>query len=72
VIATAPVTLRSEPLEERAALGEVASLEEVERIDALPGWVRVERADGLRGWLPEDTVFELRLRAAREGATTGG
>jgi len=61
VIASNPVALRSEPLEERAALGELASLEEVERIDALPGWVRIERADGQRGWVREENLFALHL-----------
>jgi tetratricopeptide (TPR) repeat protein len=63
VIGTGHVPLRSEPLEERAPVGELALLEEVERIDELPGWVRVERADGLRGWVREDALFGLRLSA---------
>jgi len=59
VIESGGVPLRAEPLEERAPVGELAALEEVERLDSLPGWVRVERADGLRGWAREDAFFSL-------------
>lgn len=65
VISKSGVTLRNEPLEARAAVGELASLEEVERIDELPGWVRVERADGQRGWVRSESVFPLLLGPAR-------
>jgi len=61
VISKSPVTLRNEPLEARAAVGELAALEEVERIDELPGWVRVERGDGQRGWVRADALFALEL-----------
>lgn len=61
VIASGSVTLRNEPLEARAPVGELATLEEVERLDQLPGWVRVERADGLRGWVREEALFALQL-----------
>jgi len=60
VIASASVPLRAEPLEARATVGELAVLEEVERLDELPGWTRVERADGLRGWVRSDTLFGVR------------
>lgn len=59
VIASGGVPLRAEPLEERAPVGELAVLEEVERLDALPGWVRVERADGLRGWARAEAFLSL-------------
>lgn len=59
VCASGGVALRAEPLEERPAVGELAALEEVERLDALPGWVRVERADGLRGWARAEALFAL-------------
>ena len=59
VSASGGVPLRAEPLEERAPVGELAALEEVELMDALPGWVRVERAGGLRGWAREDAFFSL-------------
>jgi hypothetical protein len=59
VIGAGDVSLRAEPLEDRAAIGALESLEEVERLDELPGWVRVERKDGLRGWVKEETVFPL-------------
>lgn len=56
------VTLRSEPLETSTAVGELAPLEEVERLDALPGWVRVERGDGSRGWVREPALLPLVLK----------
>ena len=59
VSASGGVPLRAEPLEERAPVGELAVLEEVELLDALPGWVRVECAAGLRGWAREDAFFSL-------------
>jgi tetratricopeptide (TPR) repeat protein len=61
VIASTNVPLRAEPLEARSPVGELAVLEEVERIDALPGWTRVERADGLRGWVRAETLYALEL-----------
>jgi hypothetical protein len=61
VVIQGSVTLRSEPLETSTALGELAALEEVERLDALPGWVRVERADGSRGWVREPALLPLVL-----------
>jgi tetratricopeptide (TPR) repeat protein len=59
VTAGGGVPLRAEPLEARSPVGELAALEEVERLDALPGWVRVERADGTRGWVREEALFSL-------------
>lgn len=59
VVASGGVALRAEPLEERSPVGELAVLEEVERLDSLPGWVRVERADGLRGWARAEALFAL-------------
>lgn len=61
VVASASVPLRAEPLEARTPVGELAVLEEVERLDELPGWTRVERADGLRGWVPSESLLALRL-----------
>jgi tetratricopeptide (TPR) repeat protein len=61
VVRTGSVPLRSEPLDTRDAIGELSALEEVDRIDALPGWIRVETRNGLRGWVREDTLFALRL-----------
>lgn len=54
---TAP--LRSEPRPELDPIATLAAGEEVERVDALPGWVRVETNAGERGWLPEKAVFVL-------------
>lgn len=59
VTAGGGVPLRAEPLEACSPVGELATLEEVGRLDALPGWVRVERADGTRGWVREDALFSL-------------
>lgn len=55
------VALRAEPLDSRPTIGELEALEEVERIDALPGWVRVRRSDGQRGWVRAGALFPLRL-----------
>lgn len=55
------VALRAEPLESRPAIGELEALEEVERVDALPGWVRVRRADGQRGWVRAGALLALQL-----------
>jgi tetratricopeptide (TPR) repeat protein len=63
VVASGQVPLRSEPLETRDAIGALATLEEVERVDQLPGWVRVQRADGTRGWVRDDALFALDLGA---------
>lgn len=60
-IGTGGVSLRAEPLEARSPVGELAVLEEVERLDELPGWVRVERRDGSRGWARAEMLFPLRL-----------
>jgi tetratricopeptide (TPR) repeat protein len=61
VIETGNVSLRGEPLEARDPIGELAVLEEVERIDELPGWVRVERSDGTRGWVRAEALYALDL-----------
>jgi tetratricopeptide (TPR) repeat protein len=61
VVASGQVPLRSEPLDARDAIGSLATLEEVERVDQLPGWVRVQRADGTRGWVRDDALFALEL-----------
>jgi tetratricopeptide (TPR) repeat protein len=59
VVDAGSVALRAEPLESRPATGQLEVLEEVERIDALPGWVRIRRADGQRGWVREGALFAL-------------
>lgn len=61
VVASGGASLRSEPLDERAAVGELAVLEQVERLDELPGWVRVQRHDGLRGWVKAEALLALAL-----------
>jgi len=60
VVASGGVPLRSEPLEERDAVAELAPLEEVAWVDALPGWTRVERRDGTRGWVRAEALYDLR------------
>ncbi|MEW6072136.1 MAG: SH3 domain-containing protein, partial [Planctomycetota bacterium] len=60
VIRSASVSLRSEPDLDRPAIGALDPAAVVERIDALPGWVRVETSGGERGWVQEDAVFPLR------------
>jgi len=58
-IGTPEVSLRSEPSLARPEVALVATGAEVQRIDALAGWVRVETADGVRGWAREDRFFRL-------------
>jgi tetratricopeptide (TPR) repeat protein len=59
VVRAPTVPLGSEPRADLPPIGEVAGGEEVERIDALPGWVRIVTGGGLRGWVPEGAVFDL-------------
>ncbi len=61
VVQSSPLALRSEPLEGREPIAELAPLEEVRQVDALPGWTRVERADGMRGWARAETLFLVPL-----------
>jgi hypothetical protein len=60
VIAKAGAPLRSEPRTDAAAIERAEVGAELERIDALPGWVRVELPEGTRGWTRADSVFALR------------
>ena len=59
VVRAPSVALRSEPRRALAPIGELRAGDEVERVDALPGWVRVEQPDGTRGWVQEEAVFPL-------------
>ena len=59
VVRAPSVALRSEPRLELAPIGRVDAGAEVQRIDALTGWVRVLTADGERGWLQEEALFDL-------------
>ena len=61
LVIASSAALRAEPLEARASIGELAALEEVERLDQLPGWVRIQRRDGTRGWVRADALFALRF-----------
>ncbi len=60
VVGEPEVSIRSEPREGLPNLALLYPGETVERIDALPGWIRVETAKGDRGWVPEDALFSLR------------
>lgn len=59
VVADAPLALRSEPRADLPSLTAVQPATILERLDALPGWIRVETEDGLRGWLPESALQSL-------------
>ena len=59
VVAAEPEPLVSEPRADLAPLGTIEPGLLLERIDALPGWVRVETAAGGRGWVPEGAVQAL-------------
>ena len=59
VVSKGSTTIRSEPLDDRPAIGEVSAGEVAQRIDELPDWVRIERRDGTRGWLAREAVFPL-------------
>ena len=60
IVAKPSVALRSEPRQGLPSTGKLDAGLELQRIDALPGWVRVEEADGRRGWVPETAIFELK------------
>jgi tetratricopeptide (TPR) repeat protein len=52
--------VRSEPRADAAVVAEVAAGSEVERLDALPGWVKLAAPDGTEGWVAAGSVFALR------------
>lgn len=52
--------LRSEARAAAATVGRIEAGATVQRVDALPEWVRVETDAGASGWVPADDVFELR------------
>ncbi|MFN0244186.1 MAG: SH3 domain-containing protein [Planctomycetota bacterium] len=60
VISSERVALHSEPRGDAAAVGELAPGDAVERLDALPEWVKVESASGAVGWVKAGAVFDLR------------
>lgn len=60
VVAERAQKLRSEPSTSRGATAEIKPGETVERVDALPGWIRIEADDERRGWVREDALFALR------------
>ena len=51
--------LRSEPRIDAAAVGRAEAAEIVERVDALPGWVRVRTAEDVFGWTEDGGILEL-------------
>ena len=62
VVRAPSVALRSEPRRELSPIARVDAGERVERIDALPGWVRVRNAEGDRGWVPVTSVQRVYTR----------
>lgn len=60
VISPERAAVHSEPRGDAAAVGELAPGDEVERLDALPEWVKVESASGAVGWVKASSVFDLR------------
>lgn len=65
VVAVGGATIRSEPRLQSPAIGRAEPGSEVEREDALPGWVRVAAADGTRGWVAEDELLSLSVPRSR-------
>lgn len=59
VVGAPSASLRSEPRQDGAPVGIALAGGVVERIDALPGWVRVRNDEGLRGWVEEREVLSL-------------
>lgn len=51
--------LRSEPRADATAVGRAEAAEIVERVDALPGWVRVRTSGNVFGWTEDSAVLEL-------------
>lgn len=51
--------LASEPRDGAPRIGRVEPGQRVERVDALPGWVRVRAGASLSGWLDEDAVRDF-------------
>lgn len=52
-----PVTLRSEPREDAAGIGDLAPGARVADLDQLPDWIKVETSDGTQGWVPRSACF---------------
>jgi tetratricopeptide (TPR) repeat protein len=50
--------LRSEPRAQAAVIDRLLAASEVERVDALPGWVRVKKGDTV-GWIESDAALPL-------------
>jgi tetratricopeptide (TPR) repeat protein len=50
--------LHSEPRDQAAMIDRLVAASEVERVDALPGWVRVKR-NGTVGWIKSDAALPL-------------
>lgn len=59
VTAAGGASLRAEPRAEATAVGRADAGSLVERVDAVPGWVRVRAPDGGRGWVAEDELLAL-------------
>lgn len=59
VISPERVAVHSEPRADAAPVGEIAPGEQVERLDALPEWVKVQSPSGAVGWVKSNSVFDL-------------
>ncbi|MDP6540507.1 MAG: SH3 domain-containing protein [Planctomycetota bacterium] len=59
VISEKDVGVHSEPRADAPGVGTLAAGSEIERLDALPGWVKVALPGGRSGWVPGETVFPL-------------
>ena len=59
VVGQPTVTLRSEPRTDLPAIAVLDPGETVDRIDALPDWIRVTTSKGERGWAPAESMFSL-------------
>ncbi|MEZ5980175.1 MAG: SH3 domain-containing protein [Planctomycetota bacterium] len=59
VVSSGGVDVRSEARAGANVVGHVEAGDTVERVDALPDWVRVVGPGRTKGWVPESAVFDL-------------
>ena len=60
VVAEGGAAVRSAPQGDAKVLLQAAAGDQLERTDALPGWVEVELDEGRSGWVPAESMFGLR------------
>jgi len=60
VIAEGGAIVHAEARAAATGVGRVEPGDLVERVDALPDWIRVETRDGANGWVRKDALFALR------------